>query len=235
MDTLRNVLNKIHGGDVLDVATGHGSFAGYLAEHLASYDSILGVDVAEDRIRMARDKAKAERVRFEVMDAGGLPHADASFDTVAISCSLHHLENIVDVLDEMKRVLKPGGLFIVYEPNRDNLNERQMTQALIHHWWAEVDQTRGVPHFETFTADEIRTIVERLGLSDVREVFDPGNADTCEPEVRKSFESHCIALLDALKDQPEQAALATKGRELLQRMDDVGMADGTALCLIGRK
>lgn len=235
MDALEDYLAKQHGGRVLDVATGEGWFASFLAENLADYDSITGVDVSERNIEGARERCTAERVTFEAMDGKHLTFPDNSFDTVAISYSLHHLDDVDAVLDEMKRVLKPGGLFVVGEVNSDNQSERQMTHVLIHHWWAEIDRIRGVPHFETYTTEQIRAFVSRLDLKDLFEVLDPGNPDGCEEKTVFWVKEKCREYADHIKDDPKHESLVQRGRELLRRVDEVGLGVGTTVCLVGRK
>jgi ubiquinone/menaquinone biosynthesis C-methylase UbiE len=76
------------------------------------------------------------------MDAERLCFEDDSFDTVAISASLRHLSHIQRVLDEMVRVLKPGGHFIAAEMHRDGQTEAELTSVYLHQWVAQVDTAR---------------------------------------------------------------------------------------------
>lgn len=55
--------------------------------------------------------------RIKKADAGRLPFADDSFDAVTCQTVLLHLQNPLEALREMKRVLKPGGILICAEPN----------------------------------------------------------------------------------------------------------------------
>jgi len=59
------------------------------------------------------EKGLIEDAEFTVMNAESLKFGDGCFDTVCVANSLHHFENVDRALSEMKRVLKPGGLFIV--------------------------------------------------------------------------------------------------------------------------
>ncbi len=53
-----------------------------------------------------------------------MPFADASCDCVTLQEVIEHLEDIRAVLREVRRVLRPGGVFVMTTPNRSNLNSR---------------------------------------------------------------------------------------------------------------
>src|SRR3989304_4786817 len=165
MMTPNQILGHISGGKVLDVATGTGGFIHFLIDGLKDFDEITGVD-ASDRGGTAFAKAFKDKpnIRFGQMDAEHLDFPEAGFDTVCISNSLHHLSNLPRVLAEMKRVLKPGGHFLVSEMYRDGQTEEQLTHVLLHHWWAAVDTAQGVTHDETYTREQLVSITTTLNL-----------------------------------------------------------------------
>lgn len=57
-----------------------------------------------------------ERIRFEVADAEHLPFPDRSFDRILVTCVLHHLPNPERALEEMRRVVRPGGVVSITLP-----------------------------------------------------------------------------------------------------------------------
>ena len=145
-------LSVITGGKVLDVCTGKGAFIETLMKTLNSFDSFVGVDIDQDDLTKARERFMGQPVQFLMMDATNLQFDDASFDTVCIANSLHHLDDIPRVLAEMNRVLKPGGHFIVEEMYQDGeQSEAQRTDILEHHWTAKIDRLQGISHKETLT------------------------------------------------------------------------------------
>ena len=141
MGIFEEVLNKIDGGRVLDVATHEGGFVHILKDNLQSYTQIIGIDINVQAIVKAHNSIGNKQIKFMVMNAEQLNFANNSFDTVSISASLHHLTDIRQVLTEMMRVLKPGGNFIVAEMHRDGQTEAELTTIFLHHWVASVDQS----------------------------------------------------------------------------------------------
>ena len=117
--------NRIHWltgharGRVLDVGCSQG-IASLLAARAGH--QVVGVDVELDRVAYALDdRAKqeseiAQRVNFLGASAAALPFADDSFDTVLLGEILEHLDKPEAVLDEMARVLAPGGVVAITVP-----------------------------------------------------------------------------------------------------------------------
>ena len=101
-------------GTALDVACGTGDFAFELARRPVR--KVVGVDFCSEMIALARKKARARaasggdaRVDFEVADALALPFPDGTFDCITIGFGLRNVTSIPACLEEMHRVLRPGG------------------------------------------------------------------------------------------------------------------------------
>ncbi len=165
MTTPQQILGTISGGKVLDAATGSGGFIPFLIEGLHDFDEIIGIDTT-DRGAPTFAAAFTDRpnIHFAQMDAAQLDWPDASFDTICISNSLHHLADVPRVLAELDRVLKPGGHFIISEMYRDGQTTEQQTHVELHHWWAAVDTAQGVTHRETYTREQLMAIIATLNL-----------------------------------------------------------------------
>jgi SAM-dependent methyltransferase len=100
---------------VLDVATGPGLLARQIAPLVGTSGYIIGVDIAEETLKQARQKAtegNLPQIRFEVADAEALPFDDTSFDRVLCSQGLMHFPQAETAILEFKRVLKPGGKLV---------------------------------------------------------------------------------------------------------------------------
>jgi len=96
---------------VLDVACGCGESARLLATHFGC--RTVGVDYSKDKIAraitLAEEASLSERVGFVHGDAERLPFDAGSFDVVICECSLCTFPNLAVALEEMHRVLRPGG------------------------------------------------------------------------------------------------------------------------------
>jgi ubiquinone/menaquinone biosynthesis C-methylase UbiE len=235
VDVFERTLGGIDGGRVLDVATQEGGFVQILMGALKGYTEIVGIDISERAIETAQSTVGQKRVRFLAMDAEQLDFEDGSFDTVSISASLHHLSNAQRVLEEMKRVLKPGGHFILAEMHRDGQTEGELTSVYLHHWVAEVDSALGGLHHPTLARQELADYVE-LGLGHV-ELYDSIDRDS-DPMHRTRIEQ-LEGLIERTIRRAEGARecrkLQERGEELRQRLRRVGAHREPILVVIGEK
>src|ERR1700760_4556836 len=114
---LRTVLPQ--GGDVLEVAPG----PGYLAIEMAKAGAyrVTGLDVSRTMVELARrNAAEAEvQVDFRQGNASAMPFADESFDLLACSAAFKNFSEPHKALEEMYRVLRPGGTALVLDLRKD--------------------------------------------------------------------------------------------------------------------
>ena len=127
---------------VLDIGSG----AGNMAHHLAHYGQVVGLDTNVRPLSVA-----GQRGLEVVQGAGdGLPFADNSFDLVALLDTIEHIPDEFGVLQEVCRVLKPGGKVILTVP------------AFM--WlWSYNDEINA--HQRRYTAPELRQKLEISGLT----------------------------------------------------------------------
>lgn len=106
---------------VLDVGCGIGHWGQILADILPPNAKVTGIDKEAQWVEQASERAKAlnlaERYNYTQGDAQELPFEDNSFDFVTCQTVLIHMKHPQLVIREMVRVLKPGGLLVVVEPN----------------------------------------------------------------------------------------------------------------------
>ncbi len=103
------------GRRVLDAGCGVGYGAAMLRR--AGAEHVTAVDISEAIVEVAR-QAAPEGVSCEAADIQQLPYADASFDFVVCFEAIEHVEDPDRALDELARVLSPGGLLAISSPNR---------------------------------------------------------------------------------------------------------------------
>jgi SAM-dependent methyltransferase len=103
--------------DVLDVASGEGYGTAMLAQVAKS---AIGVEIADDAVAHATSSYQRANLTYLQGDARSIPVADASRDVVVSFETIEHFAEQQQFLNEVRRVLRPGGLFIVSTPDRDN-------------------------------------------------------------------------------------------------------------------
>lgn len=105
------------GESVLDCATGTGDLAFEFKRVVGPEGRVVGSDFCEEMLSEARLKCEKlhHAVEFIAADAHHLPFADNSFDVSSIAYGIRNVENPVDVLKEMARVVKPGGRVMILE------------------------------------------------------------------------------------------------------------------------
>lgn len=104
--------------EMLDVATGTGDFAMESALRLQP-KRLLGVDISEGMMAVAREKVKAAGldgvISFAKEDCLNLSLADNSFDAVTVAYGVRNFTDLERGLAEMHRVLRPGGRLVIIE------------------------------------------------------------------------------------------------------------------------
>jgi SAM-dependent methyltransferase len=103
-------------GDWLDCGCAEGYYAVALAGRGA--ESVVGIDPLAERVEVAKALPHPANVRYEVAGAERLPFDDASFDAALLNEVLEHVADETESLQEIRRVLRPGGSLALFSPNR---------------------------------------------------------------------------------------------------------------------
>jgi demethylmenaquinone methyltransferase/2-methoxy-6-polyprenyl-1,4-benzoquinol methylase len=123
---------------LLDVATGTGDLA-LLAARLFPQTAVTGVDLSEGMLAIGREKVVAaglaSRVTLQAGDALALGFPDAIFDAATAAFGVRNFENLVSGFSEIRRVLQPGGRFVVLELSEPQAFPlRQLHRFYLRHW-----------------------------------------------------------------------------------------------------
>lgn len=116
LDIIDNIQKEERFFQVLDVGCGHGLIHPYLKSRNTPI-TLHGVDVAGEVIDIAR--TNNNDVMYEIYDGNILPYKDNEFDLVFAICVVHHVppSERENFFCELKRVLKPGGILVIFEHN----------------------------------------------------------------------------------------------------------------------
>jgi ubiquinone/menaquinone biosynthesis C-methylase UbiE len=108
----------IHPGtDILDIATGSGYGASYLAGKGAR--DVVGADLDDEIIRIANTGYRKPNLTFMLSKEEELPFSDESFDIVCSMGTIDHLRNPEKFLSDSRRILRNGGYFLCSVLNRE--------------------------------------------------------------------------------------------------------------------
>jgi ubiquinone/menaquinone biosynthesis C-methylase UbiE len=105
---------------VLDLGCGPGGFLAAAASHCRS---ITGVDVVPAFVTECQatiDRLGLTNASTLLSDGNRVPADDGTFDAAILVDVIHHCEDPVAVLADVRRVLRPGGRLLVFEPNKGN-------------------------------------------------------------------------------------------------------------------
>ena len=102
------------GAKVLDLGCG----TGYGTAELAAAATIVGSDISAEAVAYARARYGRKGVTFLEASCDALPLPDHQFDLITAFELIEHLENWRGLLTEARRLLRPGGQFVVSTPNK---------------------------------------------------------------------------------------------------------------------
>jgi ubiquinone/menaquinone biosynthesis C-methylase UbiE len=155
-------------GIVIDLCCG----TGYVARSLLSTQKvrdIIGIDLSRGQLSLLKQAAEQDvdmRGRLPVVqsDTLQLPLADGGVDMVIGNSFLHHLPDVGAALTEIRRVIKPGGQFVV-------LHEPSLTATFFESFPWSVFKDIHVENYTDlwqFDASELHRMLEEAGFSDIK-------------------------------------------------------------------
>ncbi|MDL2317352.1 metalloregulator ArsR/SmtB family transcription factor [Desulfovibrio sp. OttesenSCG-928-A18] len=133
----------------VDLGCGTGNV---LQSMLQKAKSVIGVDGSARMLELARRRlsADSERISLRIGDLSHLPLRDGEADFASLNMVLHHVPSPGEVLEEIRRVLSPGGLMLLTDFDRHE--DEAMRTEYGDHWLG-------------FEAQNLRAHLEKAGLS----------------------------------------------------------------------
>ena len=165
LPVLLNLAEPVKSDQLLDVATGTGHTALTMARFVAR---AVGIDVAPKMLEQARRLAieqGASNCDFVEGSAEKIPFEDGQFTLVTARHAPHHFRNVDRFLAEVRRVLTPGGRFVMVD---------QISPATeLVEWVDQWEQTRDPSHFKQRTVEEWMEETAKAGLQWMKHQFVP--------------------------------------------------------------
>ncbi|MES2462899.1 MAG: methyltransferase domain-containing protein, partial [Armatimonadota bacterium] len=144
---------------VLDVATGSGFTALAFAPLVSE---VVGADLSPGMLAQAANRTREEgitNVSWVESPAEKLPFEDGAFDLVTVRIAPHHFTDIRAFLSETRRVLKPGGIFIVGDTTVPDASSEAAD------WQNRVERERDSSHVANLTPETWRSLTEAAGFT----------------------------------------------------------------------
>jgi len=160
-----------HGKDVLEVASGTGQGAGYLAGLANSYRA---GDYSENILKLARAHY-GERITFQQFDALQLPYVSGSFDLVVLFEAIYYLPSAERFVAECRRVLRHGGKVLIATANKDLFDFNPSPQSYTYY---------GVP--------ELRDLFRQYGFTSIFFGNTPVNALSWRQRILRPVKKYAV-------------------------------------------
>lgn len=155
---------------LLDIGSSTGIIAHYLSN---SFGKVVGIDVDQSAITFARQNFKKDNLEFALIDATDLAFLDHSFDVLICAHIYEHVPDARRLMDEIYRVLKPGGVCYFAACNRLSIREPHyhlpflsMLPKRLSHLYLRLTGKGKFYHENLLTYKKIRRLVKRFLVID---------------------------------------------------------------------
>lgn len=139
---------------LMDIGCG----SGFLLHELDPlFSKSVGIDMSIESIRLAGNYTRADLV---LANAEKIPFADASFDCIISSDTFEHIPDDANAIREVKRLLRKGGVLILYVPSKNGLLSTTRFVDLYHR-----SQTSYLMDYRYYTIESVTRLIREAGLT----------------------------------------------------------------------
>lgn len=153
-DEVIGIILKEKPKNLLDLGCGNGNILNALFDKKIEC-KLSGVDLSSEMIKESRRRLD-KTITLKEGDAEEIPWDDHTFDCVLCSMSFHHYIRPEQVLSEIKRVLKPNGLFILGDPTME-IELMRIVYNVFSRWSKEGD-------YHLYSQKEMQYLLEKYGF-----------------------------------------------------------------------
>ena len=114
---------------VLDIACGEG-YGSHFISNFAK--TVIGMDVSQEAVKHAKAKYVKANLKFEVGECQSIPLEDSSVDVVVSFETIEHHNKHIEMISEIKRVLRPNGILLLSSPNKLEYTDKRNYQNQFH-------------------------------------------------------------------------------------------------------
>jgi ubiquinone/menaquinone biosynthesis C-methylase UbiE len=225
-------LKRYSAGRILDFGTGSGGSARVIMEAVKEYESVTGLETTDPDQEIDQELIQDPAFTYIQHTGFPLPFEDASFDTVYSCYVLHHLprQMVEAALQELKRVLKPGGCFLLAEGYRNHQNSAAKTEVYMHLLLGAIDREEGRHHYPPLRREELVENIKRLAFRncDIYDVtYERDNYK--DPEHLDAIAQHIDTKIEKRKHLKKHHKYFRFGELLKKRLYRTGFTGSTAL------
>lgn len=204
--------------EILEVGSGVGAQTQILLERFP-YLKVQCIDASESQAARARQALKpavdAGRVKIDVGDALHLPYAANTFDGAFICWLLEHVRKPVEILEEARRALRPGGVIYCNEVLNATFYVHPYSPATLKYWF-EFNDHQWTLKGDPFVGGKLANYLIKAGFKNVTTKVLTHQYDNRSPEKRAAFIDFWTDLL--LSGAP---ALQEVGRITAQQAEEM--------------
>jgi len=154
-DNVLHKLSQFSFNNILDVGCGTGNLLSLISSKYKV--QLYGIDLSPNMLEIARNKLDGN-ADLRVGDSENLPFENESFDIVTCTDSFHHYPHPENVLEEIKRVIKPKGRILISDPYAPT-PFRQLVNIYMH-----FSKSGDV---KIYSEAEIRKLLENIGFKSI--------------------------------------------------------------------